>query len=89
MKRTAGTIFCFVAIMLFISGCGRSEEEKRAAELDRLQRNADYIVSNLRYIKDPRTDLCFTYTISTGTKSLTEVPCEKIPPNMLVFASPD
>ena len=41
-------------------------------------------VSNLEYFKDPRTGICFAY-FSGG--SIATVPCENIPPNLLMEAN--
>lgn len=56
-----------------------------------LQDNADYVVENIRYVKDIRTNLCFAYywdgRDNGGRLVLTLVPCEAVPPQLLMECS--
>lgn len=73
----------FVALALSTAGC---EKEEKVVP----QYKADDIVGGLRYIKDPRTGLCFAYYWGgayNGSPALATVPCELIPPHLLVTAS--
>ncbi len=87
---------CIGILILFSTGCKRAEEVRakvRAQEENRreqiLQANANEVVSDIQYIKDMRTGLCFAYYwggMPEGGPALTTVPCEAIPPQLLKVA---
>lgn len=80
---------CVVATIFFVAGCKDSEAqrtEKEEREARWLQSKADHSISRLKYIKDPRTNLCFSILVHYESRGLSEVPCEKIPPHMLTTA---
>lgn len=52
---------------------------------------AKTVISNLVYIKDVRTGICFAYAWEgqgNGGPALTSVQCDKIPPNLLTEHNP-
>ncbi len=82
----------FIVVGLFAVGC-RDPKVVSAQEQDQerqhLQYNVNNIVGNIHYIKDPRTGLCFAYYwggAANGGPALTTVPCEAIPPELLITA---
>jgi len=50
----------------------------------RAGRSVGHIVSQIRYIKDARTGLCFAKSGSVTNFGLTTVPCQAVPHNMLM-----
>jgi uncharacterized membrane protein len=72
-------IFIVVGIIFSVASCVPHPSTSKAEE----------VVSDLRYVKDERTGICFAYTWVgnyRGGPALTAVPCEQIPPNLLVVA---
>ncbi|MEN9341880.1 MAG: hypothetical protein RIQ54_136 [Candidatus Parcubacteria bacterium] len=62
-------------------------QERKRAEKEYIQYEADRVVNNIRYIQDPQTGICYAYYFDINSRiasnSLTVVPCEKIPPELL------
>lgn len=89
MKQILAVI-CVVVLAFFATGCEKSEvlhaqEENQRAQ--RLQADANKVVVEIQYIKDPRTGLCFAYMSGlSGGMALATVPCEAIPPQLLTVA---
>jgi hypothetical protein len=84
----------FAAILLFVVlGCTieyeRLKEVRESQRLERLQSKANEVVHGILYFKDPRTNLCFAYYWgggSFGGPALTTVPCDLVPPELLIVA---
>lgn len=84
-----------VLLALFTLGCEEAEtaeyaQAREAARVYGLQVETDQIISSLRYIKDPRTGLCFASSWRGGVHGgpgLAMVPCEAIPPQLLTVAT--
>lgn len=67
-------------------GLAKSEAEKQEEGEKLPQRRADIAVGQIRYIKDPRTGICFAYVWGgdlNGVQALATVPEDKIPPDLL------
>lgn len=86
-------VMMFVAVLAFLTtGCekqGAAKAREEAQRMQRLQENANEVVVNIQYIKDPRTGLCFAYYwggAANGGPALATVPCEAIPPHLLTVA---
>ena len=83
---------CVVVLALFAAGCEKSQEVRAQEEnqrVQRLQANANEVVGSIQYIKDTRTGLYFAYYwggAGNGGPALATVPCEAIPPQLLVIA---
>ncbi|PIT89279.1 MAG: hypothetical protein COU27_01185 [Candidatus Levybacteria bacterium CG10_big_fil_rev_8_21_14_0_10_36_7] len=92
MKATHLIIFALGGIIagIITTHCLRSTEESSAKHEKHLQPTANKIIGTVIYIKDPRTNVCFAYREELGYKeSLATVPCESIPPELLVVAEVD
>jgi len=91
MKQTLA-VMCIVALALFAIGCEEPEEARAREEVERaqwLQSNANKVIGDIQYIKDPRTGLCFAYywgDTNFGGPALATVPCEAVPPELLTVA---
>lgn len=90
LRKKMGIVISYlVAIIGLITlvSCAVSLENERQES----QRKANRTVSRFQYIKDPRTYLCFAYFIREGGYSggpaLATVPCEAIPPELLIIAN--
>lgn len=83
-------IFVAASIMifaLFLIGCANAEEARIREEKKLLEDNqkiANWVLTRIRYVQDPRTDLCFAYLLNSG---LAAVPCDRIPPHLLKVGS--
>ncbi len=77
------------SICILLLGCySKSNNEEERATVKKSE--ADYIIREITYIKDPRTNICFAYyevRSPAGGLALTSVPCEKIPPHILTTAT--
>ena len=83
---------CIVGAFVHMNGCDDKREIsyepyesiKAREELEIRQYKADLLISEVNYAKDPRTGLCFACWFGNhGVPSLTTVPCEAIPPDLL------
>ncbi len=75
--------YVFLFLSVFAFGCDdiirQEHEESRRRELA-------WVVQEIRYIKDPRTNLCFAYYwggAGNGGPALAYAPCEAVPPELL------
>ena len=92
MKQTLRVV-SIIVLVLFINGCGWVDEQEKAArewiQVEQLQPVANEVVSEIQYIKDRRTGLCFAYHwrgSMYGGPALATVPCEAIPAELLTVA---
>jgi hypothetical protein len=85
--------FVCIGILAFVfAGCEDSKD--RFVREETKKEHARHIVANdiigkIQYIKDPRTGLCFAYFWKgavDGGPALATVPCEAIPPDLLITA---
>jgi hypothetical protein len=71
------TKFLIIIVAIFLS----------CSDLDTLQSQIDWLESSIIYTKDKRTNICFAVKKygdnSIDNRTLTCVPCEKIPPDLL------
>ena len=87
-------IMVVVVLALFAAGCEKAETvsaQEKNQRVQRLQADANEVVGSIQYIKDARTGLCFAYYWYWGGAgnsgpALATVPCEAIPPQLLVVA---
>ena len=58
------------------TGCTQTPEEKKQLR----QGKDDYFLESLRYVKDPKTGLCFAYRVgrSGSGSALSIVPCREV-----------
>lgn len=61
-----------------------SKEKKILEAGERSFKNG--IINSIRYVKDPRTNICFACVPAGRGSSLTTVPCDSIPPELLTVA---
>ncbi len=91
-------ILLSTALLIIMASTGKLKknekveiEETKKAEKLQIQSEADDIMRKIRYIQDPQTGICYAYCWHYGvdnTLTLTAVPCEKIPPELLVQTNP-
>ena len=82
---------CLLGVTLYslVGSPNKTPEEvelEKAWRLKDLQATADEVMSRIKYIKDPQTELCFAHYWAgpgRGGPSITNVPCEKIPSRLL------
>ncbi len=85
-------VMCLTVLLLLVTGCESRETIKANREkmrLENLKSDATMVVARIKYIKDPRTGLCFAYYWDgslNGGKALATVPCEAIPSHLLTVA---
>ena len=91
------TVFGLLILSLLMLSCipdprQPTMEEKQASE-ERKERDnqwvADEVISNMLFIKDPRTNSCHTYVSMGGFHggpAMTTIPCETIPADLLITA---
>ncbi len=84
-------VFAVISFTIFylVSSLPTSQEmAERTANrrTQQLQLQTNHVVSEIQYIKDPRTDLCFAYSWIGKGKTMATVPCEAIPENLLTVA---
>lgn len=104
MKRILAVVMNFIILILFTTACsdlGITESEESRARRERqekeqrqkdLQLTVNSVAGDILYIKDPRTDICFAYCwhgFNNGGPALATVPCEAIPPELLIVALKD
>jgi hypothetical protein len=84
---------CVAVLALFVTGCceepGSARVEATNPETQAKQEYAHEVVVGILYIRDPRTNLCFaTQWLGGGRREqgLATVPCEAIPPPLLIVA---
>lgn len=53
-------------------------------------KNAKYIVRNMAYLKDTRTNICFAYIFGGDLdgNAIATVPCESVPSSLLITVQP-
>lgn len=76
---------CAMALLPLASGCASLSEEPKPSPAE-YQATVNSIAGNTRYIRDSRTDICFSTTGDFGVVgfTLTAVPdCAKIPARLL------
>ena len=95
MKRVPAML-CVAILALLVTGCQVPENilaQRRAQEAAKQVQETKYwanrAVDSIQYMKDPRTSLCFAYRWGTNSHdgpslALATVPCEAIPPELLV-----
>jgi type II secretory pathway pseudopilin PulG len=101
LEEEMGNIICWLVVigfLLAVAGALYLEntdktaiQERKDAEKLLIKSQTDNVVSNIRYIQDPRTNICYAYYWGGGAyggPALTAVPCEKIPPELLVQTNP-
>lgn len=85
-------VMSVISIFIFVTSCENTEmHEARQARQIRNEaiKKATSLVRKVTYIKDPRTNLCFAYAGEYGdnrSRVLANVPCEAVPPSMLIAA---
>ena len=69
--------FFVIYLMIFLWSCGDNQDNVNEIKSGH---------SQIYYFKDDRTNICFgaISSVHSSTFSFTEVPCEKIPENLLV-----
>lgn len=85
MKRTLGVLIALIVIPLTLNGCSVDDE---SLELVNKQVLANRVINDIKYIKDPRTNLCYAYYWGGGTyggPTMTLVPEASIPPELLTI----
>ena len=95
MKQTLA-VMCAVIALFASAGCGNEDPaQARAAEeaqrAQTIQSEANEVLHSIRYMKDPRTGLCFAYrwgarVFDGPSLTLAPVPCESISPELLTVA---
>ncbi len=82
-------IVVFVVIAgSFLIGCDSKKADEGLQVLS-TQAQADKVVSEILYIKDLRTGICFAYYwggTTSGGPALTTVRCENVPAQILIVA---
>ena len=81
---TTAVVGVLAIILLAVYSC-RTPAETQNAQQFHLQNTANWVVKEMLYIKDPRTNICFAYYRRKGP-TLATVPCEAIPPHLLGVA---
>ena len=83
----ATVILSIAIIVLFGVNTYLNESRKVVDATQELQQQTDdanFVFRNLKYIKDLRTNLCFTWWDPT----FVVIPCETIPPQLLIAVDP-
>ncbi len=62
------------------------DAEQLAKQIE--QQEADFFVQGLKYIKDPRTGLCYAVKINSRGYTFTLVPEDRIPKELLQVSTP-
>jgi len=94
MRRMITLTVVVVIILTLFTGCTEKVREARRVREEAkqqllIQSNANKVIDTIKYIKDPRTNLCFTYYWGdepNASLSITTVPCDSISPELLTVA---
>lgn len=95
---TAVLLLGLVVLFRVTSGTGtKMTEEQKTTSVQKAvqdqQHLAKRVIESIRYVKDERTGLCFAYPYyglpDRRPESITVVPCDSIPPELLVVVTPD
>ncbi|MCR4274609.1 MAG: hypothetical protein NUW02_00980 [Candidatus Campbellbacteria bacterium] len=86
---SALTVVAIVGILCFTFGRETSEQHlaRETAQVQAKNQNvANDLLGSLRYMKDPRTGICFAFTPTfyPNEFAFTTIPCEAIPPELLI-----
>ncbi len=88
MRQCLGVILALLLILA--PACVKNNPaEKQLEHSYELQEKANQVVSEIQYMKDPRTGVCFAYYYwegYNGGPALATVPCDSIPSDLLKVA---